>query len=439
VFDSDSVVLVVNTTVPGFSFFGVTSVLPPNCFNSILYYTMLKVSYDAEAGKFLLFSLYDGYLCVAVSQSSDPTGAWYSYAFVNATNFQFTHGFDVKVWGDVYLVCWNNDADQNCVIMDRLGILAVDPSPSYVFMQNFITYAPGYGASPIEPLGQGTSVRGPLINSTAPCGVFTMLDEASLTVKVVTCSQLNFSSPTAPVVLTTYSLPVLGGWDSGYNLPCQVYNGGAGCIEITAGGFVIPLSNYVRTSYYAYGAYEQYALTFTTNIGTPGGPSVLWAVVNVSSVLSNTPLDMSVQVASFASNIALTCRETTILTFFGTTGGSPPVGAYLYNTFKLKTDTSMRSMPFPNTAGGLYSDSGKQNWGLPDIFVGNLPFPRGWTAMGVSSQTPFRRVTSYDTYRPANQSTSVVWTAVDACGAVSQCTQQVYMGTVTSCENTIET
>lgn len=438
VMDSLLLVVIINIQVPGFpGIFPYSAVFPPSCYDTILTYAVTKVLYDSEAQKFVIATMYNGNLCVALSQTSDPNGAWYSYRFVDAINFQFTHGFDMQVWGDVYTSCWNNNNDQYCVIFDRNEMLITGPFPAYVLMQNFIPYAPGFGASPIEPLGQTTSTRGDLISTTAPCGVFSMLDEGASELQVALCSNLNFSAP-IPVNITIVSVVVNGGWDSGYNLPCQVYNGGSGCIEITIGGFVIPLSNYVRTSYYNYGAYEKYAVTFTTNVGTPGGPSVLWATLNVSTLLSSSTLDMQTQTQAFTSNIALTCRETTVLTFFGTPN-NPPDGAFLYNTFMLKTDSGMRSLPYPTTAGGLYTDAGRQNWGLPDIYVGNLPFSRGWTAMGVSSQTFTRRVTSFITFRPANQTSYVIWTAQDACGATSECIQNVFLGTVTNCETTIET
>ncbi len=406
-------------------------------------YSQYRALFDAEAQRFVLIGMFNGFTCVALSSTNNPSSTWTNYLFINATIFAFTHGFSAEVWGDYYSACWNNgQSQQNCVIFERAQML-LGLSARFVFIQNFISpITGGFGLSPVVPLGQRTSPRGSLISSIAPCGVYATLDEGAQMIRYGLCSNLVFSP--ASVTITTKSVPVGSpGWNSGYNLPCQFFNGGNGCIPVTETETINSLSNYVRLSYYDYGSYEGLAFTLTTDIeggNTVGETNILWGQSNVTDMLAETtvtPYVISGQ-GAFASNIGLTCRNTVMLSYFGITPGNPD-GLSAYSTFRLSTDP-VGVMRFPPTRMQTPSlstplDPGvDHNWGMIDLSVAGMSLPRG---ISVSCfDTGARR--TYNAWIQ-NQTTARVWSAQDACLTVESCTQNIHLGTLTACENTIET
>jgi hypothetical protein len=238
------------------AFFSRTAIFPLQCTFFAPVFFMDKALFDYEAQRYVLVVMAGQYICMSLSANNDPFSSWTSYLFSDV-NFAYTHGFSAQVWGDYYLLCWNNgQSQQNCAAFDRTSALA-GASVQYLIMQNFISpIAGGFGLSPVIPLGQQASTRGDLISLTAPCGVFATLDEGAQMIRYGLCSNLVFGSMTPPTI-TVKSVPVNGGWNSGYNLLCQIYNGGTGCIPVDASPLmVIPLSNYLRASYYNYGTYE---------------------------------------------------------------------------------------------------------------------------------------------------------------------------------------
>lgn len=406
-------------------------------------YSQYKALFDAEAQRFVLIGMFNGFTCVALSATNNPSGTWTNYLFSNATMFAFTHGFSAEVWGDYYSACWNNgQSQQNCLIFERAQML-LGLTARFVFIQNFISpITGGFGLSPVVPLGQRTSPRGSLISSTAPCGVYATLDEGAQMIRYGLCSNLVFSP--ASVTITTKSVPVgAPGWNSGYNLPCQFFNGGSGCIPVNATETVNSLSNYIRLSYYDYGSYEGLAFTLTTDItgeSTVGETNVLWGQSNVTDMLAETtvtPYVISGQ-GAFSSDIGLTCRNTVMLSYFGITPASL-VGLSAFSTFRLSTDPVgvMRAPPTRMQTPSLSSPldpGGNHNWGMIDLSVAGMSLPRG---ISVSCFDAGSRRT-YNGWIQ-NQTTARVWSGQDACSTTESCTQNIHLGTVTACENTIET
>lgn len=423
------------------SFVTLSSIFNAHCYTLLLQYRNAQVIYDYEADRFVIVLQYGGYICVAVSQTNTITGGFFVYDFLDVVNFQFTFGFHAEVYGDYYNVCWNYNGTsvvQNCVIFERNVMIVGGPSPHYIFIQDFLTpLTPGAGfeLSPIFPLGQGTSTRGDAILTQAPCGIFSVLDEGNSAMQMGLCSGLDFLTPPY-VTMTVKTITINGGWISGYNDPCQVYLGGPGCIEITSGGFVNPLSNYIRMSYFNYVSYEGLAFALTTGVGTPGGPSVLWNFANFTEILAGKKgfVTTNVLPRAFMPNIALTCRESVILIFENTTT-TPPSGAYLFSTFRLSTDApdTLRSNPAQTVPILALTDDGHKSWGLPDLRVGNLPFPRGWSMIA----KPFLNGQYWQQYLK-NQTLTRTYNASDAC-SFQTCDQLVNLGTWTNCANTVET
>ena len=86
------------------------------------------------------------YLCFAVSQTSDPTGSYYRYAFrVNASTDYFPDYPKLGVWPDGYYVTTDNVSGHTPVgaavfAFDRSKMLAGDPTASFIEYQQSYLY-----------------------------------------------------------------------------------------------------------------------------------------------------------------------------------------------------------------------------------------------------------------------------------------------------------
>jgi len=88
------------------------------------------VAYDGLADRWLLaqFSTGNG-VCVAVSQTSDPTGAYYGYEF---TTPSFPDYFKISVWPDAYYMT-ANESTYSALALDRSKMLAGQAASSVRF------------------------------------------------------------------------------------------------------------------------------------------------------------------------------------------------------------------------------------------------------------------------------------------------------------------
>ena len=116
------------------------------------------VLYDSLADRWLVsqFEINDvpGHQCIAISQTPDPTGAWYAYDFVMPnTDFQdYPH---YGVWPDGYYLTTNQFNQAGTAFLgagifafDRMKMLAGDPTASYVYHD---VYANDQGAGGMLP------------------------------------------------------------------------------------------------------------------------------------------------------------------------------------------------------------------------------------------------------------------------------------------------
>jgi len=379
----------------------------------------VKIVYDFESSKFVVGVLAGNIhntFCVAVSQTSDPTGSWWSYVFTDASFFNYTNGFDFAVWGDYYTACWNADAIQKCAIFER-SQMVIGGTPNVVLVTNLFTVTPGFGTPPIEPFPQRESKRGVFMNITAPCGAFAMLDEGSSTLHVSTCSSINFTTQSA--IFATYVIPISGGWFSGANLSCTY------CIPTCYGVNVLAFSNYLRLAYFNYDTYESIGFAFANNVGTAA--NVKWAVVNMSDILATNaiaPSTYSSVVATnlFATGVILTCRGTFIMS---SSDGCNSV----VTTYRLRTDPigTVRGTPF--VLGGFLPGFGRSSMGMTNVNTGqNLPRSFFVVSPNINGYTSFSG-------RLQNNTATIFYTATDACGASSTCTQTAFLNTIAPCNN----
>lgn len=118
------------------------------------------VLYDSLADRWMISQFevdgVPGHQCIAVSQTPDPTGAWYAYDFVNpTTDFQdYPH---YGIWSDGYYLTTNQftstlDAWRGAGfwVFDRVKMLAGDPTASYVYFNRFAADPNAGGVLPTD-------------------------------------------------------------------------------------------------------------------------------------------------------------------------------------------------------------------------------------------------------------------------------------------------
>lgn len=379
----------------------------------------VKVVYDFEASKFVVAvlagNLHNSF-CVAVSQTSDPTGSWWSYVFTDGSGlafYNYSHGFDFAVWGDHYTACWNLLTSRRCGIFERSQMI-VGGTPRTVDV--FAPFNPLFSNAPIEPLPQRESTRGAFM-TIAAFGAFAAIDEATSTLTIAACVSINYTLQQA--TFSPYVMTVTGGWFSGATLPCTY------CIPTCYGANVSAFSNYIRVAYFNYNSYEAIGFAFANNVGTAA--NVKWAVVNVSDVLLSLPVTPSTYstVAAtniFATSVLLTCRETFIMT------SSDGCGSMI-TTYRLRTDPIGTVRATPYQIGGFTPGFGNSSMAMTNIQTGE-PIPRSF----------FIQSSNYNGYsvfsaRLMNSTLTNLYTATDVCGASVECSQPISLSTIAPCNN----
>ncbi|MCB9135212.1 MAG: hypothetical protein H6636_07285 [Anaerolineales bacterium] len=98
------------------------------------------VLYDAQADRWLLSQFADpNHMCVAISQTPDPTGAYFTYTF-NVT--QFPDYFKFGVWPDAYYMS-ANESTYTAYAFNRANMLIGSPATFQKFTGGTNFYMPG--------------------------------------------------------------------------------------------------------------------------------------------------------------------------------------------------------------------------------------------------------------------------------------------------------
>jgi hypothetical protein len=396
------------------SYLGSTDIVfifPPECI-PIPYYALM-VRYDHQNNRFVIATKAEpATLCIAVSDTSEPTGTWTVATYQNATLFQQAgwNAFEISVWGNYYTSCWMTPSIPRCVIISKSTFaiwISIDPMFSIADLNTNNLPA-------IHPITQGLSPSGSLVN----CGAFAVADDQTQQLRFLFCTDINFDNETV-VFGNAWDIIVNGGWISNNNATCNIAGIEPGCMPMGMGITTNALSNRVRV---AYSNEENFAYVFPTNF-----TSLYWGELTLPET-SITPgiITSDVGLQNFAPALHYDCYRTVYMSF--TQVQSIDNTNYWGFTYHLRTDPTnqMRNVlpeSFDTTGSTPY-----YAWSM------EYPFPNTVTPRTgrFSMLTPENRYTGYQ-QRLQDQEFTLTYNATDVCGNFATCSQTIHLGTVTPC------
>jgi hypothetical protein len=130
------------------------------------------VMYDRFADRWFLaqFGTSGNKIYIAISQTSDPTGSWYTYTF---TSPAFPDYLKFSIWQDGYYMT-SNQGSQKVFAFERTAMLAGSPTARSVYA----TFNPPDGGGFFCPLPGDADGNGGLPAAGTPCPIFSYSDNA---------------------------------------------------------------------------------------------------------------------------------------------------------------------------------------------------------------------------------------------------------------------
>ena len=204
----------------------------------------ISVKWDKWTGKFVLFAIRPGRICIAESNSeTDLTWTVYSYNFVA----NYTHALQTAVWTDYYQACWSDwikvqdNYDNNCIIINKNTFQSL-------VLQTIFAAETIYSLS-VTPLHQGLAYKGDL----APqCGVLVALDTNHGELLVLRIYTIDFIGQQMTYDYHEVQL------DTPYSnliedMPCGLLYPGVGCVPLPSGaGNITTAHTQIKLAYYNY-------------------------------------------------------------------------------------------------------------------------------------------------------------------------------------------
>lgn len=438
-------------------FFSYASIIPAVCQGvDLVEPVAIVMRYNHARGQFVILTLRPATttMCVIISSTGSPLDSWNAYTFVD-TRFTHLRGLSMAMWGDYYTVSWLDagEAPQTAIFLQS-SFTGAMPMPQVALFDTFYPVpGGGYQVPPFHPLHQSYfKSTGQLLTTNAPCGVFSMLDDAGGgNLRFYLCQGLDFSSPmpNGTAMFTELVIPVTGGWTSGFNQPCDAY--GQGCIDSAASGLLLPAySSFLRTAYHLNGETGEEKLAFVF-VNNPAGVSTFkWGELTRTDLLALVPVTPYTVSAStsvfsatadiFAPGIAYDCRETLHVT------GSVPFASkvFLQPMYRLRTDpvgtlriTASSALFNQFLAFELVVNATNGGrWSMPMLSVDPIR-PRRMIHTLDQITTANRHNLWSDVYVLRNQTTVLTVQATDTCGNTDTCTVSLELGTVAACNNTV--
>jgi hypothetical protein len=150
------------------------------------------VRFDNEAQRFVVSTtnVVGTVICVALATGADTTGDYRVFEFQHGS-FAIT-GWYFSVWGDYYNACWMNGGTQRwCGVMERQKMVSYNASdlPKMVIGR---VDGDVDSEEPFVSMYQDKFARGPLINTHAPCGVFSVLGSGVIQTRL--CTAVDFET-----------------------------------------------------------------------------------------------------------------------------------------------------------------------------------------------------------------------------------------------------
>ena len=130
------------------------------------------VMYDRFADRWFIsqFGVSGNRIYIAISQTNNPTGSWYTYTFTSAN---FPDYLKLSIWQDGYYMT-SNQTPQRVYAFERTAMLAGSPTARVVSN----TFAPPTGGGFFCPMPGDADGNGGLPAAGTPCPIFTYSDNA---------------------------------------------------------------------------------------------------------------------------------------------------------------------------------------------------------------------------------------------------------------------
>jgi hypothetical protein len=290
--------------------------------------------------------------------------------------------FDTYVWGDYYVMNW--PLSNVSLIVDKRAPLA-----HYGFVNTrFNAYS----------LEQGNSMRGPLISTYAPCGMFLSLDPINNVIYVELCG--------SPFSITETLVWNISGSPLADETSCHCINNDTNIPDY---------SEEVRASYMSFSSGDRIAFAVSDSL-TSGPRHVYWAEVhhpNVSQTLALNQLPETE--SSWAPVISYECRANLAMTY------------YALSNNNVATKITYRSRSDPP---GVMRDS--NTFSLVPLQSMQPSFLQPFDQLAFLSIHPLSSQDLAVNYlRIANETLYYQWVATDQCGYVQRCpTTTITLGNV---------
>ncbi len=236
------------------------------------------VLYDNMADRWLLSQFAQTqFICIAISQTADPTGAYYLYQFDTG---RFPDYFKIGAWPDGYYVSANLGGPNEALaaVFDRANMLNGNPAGSVQFaaptlVNNFDILIPSDVDGFTEPpFGTPNYMYRPHDEGVAPTGGVDRLEVWEFHVDWIVPANSTFTGPvnipTAPFDSTT----------CGYVFPSDCIPQPGTAQLITA----IPFGGMYRFPYRNYGDREVLAGNFTVDANGADGVGIRWFILERS-------------------------------------------------------------------------------------------------------------------------------------------------------------
>ena len=236
------------------------------------------VLYDNMADRWLLSQFAQTrFICIAISQTADPTGAYYLYQFDTG---RFPDYFKIGAWPDGYYVSANLNGPNEALaaVFDRANMLNGNPAGSVLFaaptlVNNFDILIPSdVDGSTAPPFGTPNFMYRPHDEGVAPTGGVDRLEVWEFRVDWAVPANSTFTGPidipTNPFDSTT----------CGYVFPSDCIPQPGTAQLITA----IPFGGMYRFPYRNFGDREVLAGNFTVDANGADGVGIRWFILERS-------------------------------------------------------------------------------------------------------------------------------------------------------------